>query len=195
MVNAMNGQQTGAAKPQGPVVNWPLIICLSVSLPIELVLHDLRTFGVRSIPPRAAGAALLMFIFMAFHSNDNGAPLFCYMMAVILLSIIAQIVATVRDRRRAVFHSRYNGQPYLMWLLPWSEATIKRLEPFIPFTLGWCLRRFNHPLGSFLIAGAICLAITVALERMGNRERKLDINDALVSQTIALRSVRDFLGR
>jgi hypothetical protein len=191
----MNGQQPNAANQQGPVVNWPLIICLSVSLPIELVLHDLRTFGVRSIPPRAAGAALLMFLFMAFHPNDNGVPLFCYMMVVILLSVIAQILATVRNRRRAVCHSRYNGRPYLMWLLPWSEATIKRLEPFIPFTLGWFLHRFNHPLGSFLIASAICLAITVALERIGNRERKLDMNDALVSQTIALQSVRDVPGR
>ena len=191
----MNRQQTSAANPSGPVVNWPLIVCLSAALPIELALHDLRTFGVRSVPPRAAGAALLMFLFMAFHQNDNGAPLFCYMIAVILLSVIAQIIATVRLRRGAMCHSRYNGQPYLMWLLPWSEATIKRLEPFIPFTLGWCLHRFNHPLGSFLIAGAICLAITVALERIGNRERKLDINDALVSQTIALRSMRDFPGR
>jgi hypothetical protein len=191
----MNRQQTSGANPDGPVVNWPLIACLSAALPIELVLHDLRTFGVRSIPPRAVGTALLMFLFVAFHPNDNGAPLFGYMIAVILLSIIAQIIATVRLRRGAICHSRYNGRPYLMRLLPWSEATIKRLEPFIPFILGWFVHRFNHPLGSFLITAAICLAIRVAIERIGDRERELDINDALASQALAVRSVRHSPGR
>ncbi len=71
----MNQGQNNTAKPQAPVVNWPLILCLSAALPIELLLHDLRTFGVRSISPRAVAALLLMFLFAGFHPNENCVPL------------------------------------------------------------------------------------------------------------------------
>jgi hypothetical protein len=191
----MNSQQNNAAKPPGQVVNWPLIACLCAILPIELVLHDLRTFGVRSISPRAAGSALLMFLFVGFHPNDNGAPLFCFMIAIILLSIVAKIIAMVRRRRGVICHTRYNGRPYLMKLLPWSETTIKQWEPLIALMSGWFLHRFNHPLGSFVIMGAFCLAVKVGLERVGIRERVLDTSDALVEQTWAMESVRYRSGR
>jgi hypothetical protein len=136
-----------------------------------------------------------MFLFVGFHPNDNGAPLFCFMIAIILLSIIAQIIAMVRRRRGAPCHSRYNGRPYLICLLRCSEATIKRWEPLIALMSGWVLHRFNHPLGSFLITAAFSLAIKVGLERIGIRERALDTSDALVEQTLAMESVRNLPGR
>lgn len=185
----MKPQQSNMSKPPEQPVNWPLIVCLSATLPAELVLHDFRTFGVRSISPRAVAAVILMFLFVAFHPHDNGAPLFFFMIATILLSIIAQIIATVRYRRGALCHSRYNGRPYLMRFLPWSEMTIKRLEPLIVLMSGWCLHRFNHPAGSFLIAAAFCMAIQVGLERIGRRERELDTHDALIEQKLAMQNI------
>jgi hypothetical protein len=191
----MSSQQNNNATPPGQSVNWPLIACLCAILPIELVLHDVRTFGVRSIGPRVLGAALLMFIFAHFHPNENGAPLICFMSVTILLSIIAQIIAMVRRRRGVVCHTRYNGRPLLMLLVPLSEATIKRWEPLIVLLSGWLLHHINHPLGSFVVVAAYCMGIKVGLERVGMIERALDTSDALVEQTMVLESVRNVRAR
>jgi hypothetical protein len=117
------------------------------------------------------------------------------MIAIIFLSIIAQIIAMVRRRRGVMCHSRYSGRPYLMCFLPLSEATIKRWEPLITLMSGWCLHHVNHPLGSFVIAAAFCLAIKVGLERIGIRERALDTSDALIEQMLAMESARTGSGR
>jgi hypothetical protein len=191
----MNRQQNNTAKPQGPVVNWPLIICLSAALPIELLLHDVRTFGVRYVGPRAVAAVLVMFFFAGFHPEENCLPLTCLMIATILLGVIAQIIANVRRWRGALVHSRYPGRPILMKLIPWSEKTIKRLEPLLAFGVGWIVHVFNRPLGSLLVTAAICLAIKVGIDRVGSSERALDINDAMIEQTMALESVRNLRGR
>jgi hypothetical protein len=191
----MNQGQNNTAKPPAPVVNWPLILCLSAALPIELLLHDLRTFGVRYVGPRAVAAVLIIFLFAGFHPDENCTPLTCLMVATILLSVVAQIIAKVRQRRGALIHSRYSGRPYLMKLVPCSEVTIKRLEPLLAFGVGWIIHVFNHPLGSFVVAAAICLAIRVCIDRIGSSERALNINDAMIEQTMALESVRHLRGR
>ena len=191
----MNQGQNNSAKPPGQVVNWPLILCLSASLPIELMMHDLRTFGVRSISPRAVAALLLMFVFAGFHPDENCVPLICLMAATILLSVVAQIIAKVRQHRGARVHSRYSGRPYAARLLPFSEVTIKRLEPLVAFGAGWIVHVFNHPLGSFLVAAAICLAIKLGIDRIGSSERALNTNDAMIEQTMALESVRNMRSR
>jgi hypothetical protein len=156
-------------------------------LPLELVLHNVRTFGVRSVGPRAGGAVLLMLLFVAFHPGENVRPLTCFTIAVIPLSITAQIIATVRHWRGEQMHSRYNGTPYAMWLLPrWSEVAIKRLEPFIALIVGCGIHHFNHPLGAFVITAAISLGIRVGIEHRGNWTRSMDMNDAIIEQTMAM---------
>ena len=109
----MNQGQNNTAKPPAPVVNWPLILCLSAALPIELLLHDLRTFGVRYVGPRAVAAVLIIFLFAGFHPDENCTPLTCLMVATILLSLGAQIIAKVRQWRGQSVHSRYSGRPFL----------------------------------------------------------------------------------
>lgn len=182
--------QKMAAKPSGPPVNWPLIACHFAGLPLELALHDTRTFGIRSVSPRTLGAVLIMFGFVACHPNDDCRPLAYFMVAVILLSIIAYTLAMIRTWRGIKSHTRYNGRPYLTWILPFSEITVKRLEPFLGLMGGWIIHRFNQPLGSFVLASALALWIKVGLENFGSRARALDINDALVEQNMALESVR-----
>jgi hypothetical protein len=191
----MNPGQNNTAKPQGPVVNWPLIVCLSAALPIELVLHDVRTFGVRYIGPRAVAAVLVMFLFAGFHPNENCTPLSILMVTTIGLSVVGQSIANIRQWRGIAVHSRYGGRPYFSRLLPFSEVTIKRLEPLLAFGAGWAIHVFNHPLGSFVVTSAICLAIRVGIERIGSNERALNINDAMIEQTMALESVRNLRGR
>lgn len=191
----MNQKQMSNTQPTGPVVDWPVIFCMSAGLPIELVLHDIRTFGVRSIGSRATIALLLMAVFVGFHPNDNAAPLGFVMVGTVALSLLAFAIAKIRQWRGARVHSRYNGRPYLMWLSPFSESTVKRIEPLMAFAIGWMIYCVNHPLGSFLVLASICQGIRVMLERIRNSEQALDINDALIEQSNSLETVHRFPGR
>jgi hypothetical protein len=192
----MRQQQQNSVKPPQQVVNWPLIVCHVAGLPVELLLHNVRTFGVRSAGPRVVMVVLLMFLFMAFHPNDNCRPLFWFMIAVIALSIVAQISAWRRQLRGVPSHSRYNGRPYLLSLFPCvSEVTIKRLEPVMALAASWVIHHFNHPLGSFLIMASMCLGIRVGLEYSALRERALDMNDSLIDQQNAAASARSMRWR
>lgn len=185
----MNKQQENNGKPP---VNGLLIACHFVSLPVELLLHNVKTFGIRSVGPRIGGALLLMFLFVAFHPDENCRFLVGFMIAVAALGSVAQISAMMRQRRGQASHSRYAGRPYLMWALPnWSEITIKRLEPIVIWAAGGVIHHFNHPLGSFLIASAVGLGIKVGAEYRGMRARSLDISDALISQKISIERVRN----
>jgi hypothetical protein len=191
----MNQRQPNNAPPSGSNTNWPLIFCLFSGLPLELVLHDVRTFGVRSVGPRAGGAALVMFVFVCCHPHDDQRPLTCFMIAAIVLSIVAQIIASIRYYRGGRELSRYNGTPYAVWLFPRSEVAIKRLEPVVALLIGGAIHHFNHPLGAFLITAAFCQGIRVGLDRIGRRTRDLDMNDALVEQQMAMEDVRGVPGR
>jgi hypothetical protein len=185
-MNQNNNQQS----PQ-PVVNWPLLVINCGAVPLELVMHKVRTFGIRSIAPRAGGAVLLMWIFVVFHHDENCIPLLCYAGLVVLLSIIAQISALVRYWHGERIHTKYDGEPYLAWVLPrWNEQTIKRLEPFLAIFAGCVIHHFNHGLGSFVITAAICQGIRVGSEYYGKRTSSMDMNDAIIEQTMAAQEFR-----
>jgi hypothetical protein len=172
-------------------VNWPLILCYVAGLPIELVLHNVRTFGTRSVGPRIVMALLLMLVFVWSHPQDDCRPLISFLIAVVPLSIIAQVSAMLRQWRGERTHTRYNGRPYLMWILPWcGEVTIKRLEPFVMLVVGWGVHIFNHPLGAFLITAALGLGVRVGIEHRVNCARAMDVNDSIIEQTIAADTVR-----
>jgi hypothetical protein len=84
---------TEQQNPPGKVVNWPLIACHCVALPLELLLHDIRSFGVRSVGPRVPGALILIFVFLAGYQGDNLVPLIGLMIAVFVMGLIARLSA------------------------------------------------------------------------------------------------------
>ena len=69
-----------------PQTNWLLIGILSAGLPIELVLHDIRTFGVRSIGPRAVFALLIMIVFSGLFPNEDGRPISAFIVLTFVLA-------------------------------------------------------------------------------------------------------------
>ena len=187
----MNRQQNNA-KPPGQDVNWPLIACHFVSLPVELLLHNVKSFRhFDRLTPGPGGALLIMFLFVAFHPGENCWPLGCYMLAFVALSIAARIIAMLRLWRGEMVNSRYTGTPYALRLLPcFSEVTIKRLEPFAVLAVGGMIHLFNHPLGSFLIAAGVGMGVKVGIDYRGLRARHLDMHDALISHQISMEEVR-----
>jgi hypothetical protein len=187
----MTEQQDKNRTPRKPPLVTPMDALGFAALPLELLLHRLRSFGVRSVGPRASASVLIMILFVVFHSNDNCRPLTLFLVAVIPLSIVAQISATIRTRRGERLHSKYNGRPRIMVLVPrWNEITVKRLEPFVALLIGWAIHSVNHPLGAFVMTSAICLGLITAASYTADHTRALDLNDAIIEQETAAESLR-----
>lgn len=180
--------KTNAPPEQG--VNFVVLFISFAALPLELLLHNVFTFGVRSAGARGAGAVLLMFLFAMFYTNDNCTPLFVLTIATAVLCVIAHVSAMVRHGRGEGCHSRYNGRPYAMAFFPISEVRMKRIEPSLVLVLGWVVHHWNHPLGSFLMLSASCQGFRMVAEFIFTRTRALDLNDALAEQTVAMQAVR-----
>jgi hypothetical protein len=180
--------QTSPPPEQG--VNFVEMFVSFAALPVELLLHNPFTFGVRSAGARGAGAVLLMYAFGMFYTVDNRMPLFVLMIATAILCVVAQVSAMVRQGRGECCHSRYNGRPYAMAFLPISELRMKRIEPSLVLGLGWVVHHWNHPLGSFVMTSAFCQGFRMVAEFIFTRTRALDLNDALAEQTVAMQSVR-----
>jgi len=184
------GQQQ--QKPPDKVVNWPFIFCHVVGLTLDLLFHNIWTFGVRSAGPRLWPAVLVMFLWIACHPDDNCQPLFLFMILVIVLGCVAHFNAMLRHFRGDDCQSRYTGKPHLMRLLPQlSEITIKRIEPWIALLAGYGIHVLNAPLGSFVIAAAIGMGIRVGVEYRGLRFRSMNINDTLIDQKIVMDMARN----
>ena len=87
-------------------------------------------------------------------------------------------------RRGESCHSFYTGWPrFLGPKATISEMSMKRCwEPGILCLLGFAVRDWNAPLGTYLIFGAASLAISVGASEAVERQRALDMNDAVIDQ-------------
>ena len=156
----------------------------------ELLLHDWRTFGVRSVGPRAGGTVLAMYVFAICYSYDNRTPLLLLTAIVALLAIAAHISAVIRQGRGQLCHSRYNGRPWALSICPVSEARMKRTEPLLLVVSGLGLHCLNHPLGSFVITAGSCYGFRAVLEYLVTRTKTLDLNDAMAEQAISMKAMK-----
>jgi hypothetical protein len=185
----MKQQQNKTENPPENGANYVALAIACLSLAPELLLHDPRTFGIRSAGPRAFGTVLGMWVFALCYTIDNRMPLFALTALVALLAIVAHISALGRERRGEACHSRYNGRPWAVAIFPISEGRMKRTEPLLLVLSGWGLHHLNCPLGTFVITSGACYGLRVLLECMVTRTRALDFNDALAEQTVAMRAV------
>jgi hypothetical protein len=189
----MAPQKDSNAKPRNRPLLRPMDVVGFAALPMELLLHKPQSFGVRSVGPRAGGAVVLTLLFLAFHPNDDCVPLALFLIAIIASSILAHVSAIVRLRNGESIHSRYNGRPYLLRLLPFSEMTVKRLEAPLALIMSCFFCAVNRPLGEYLIISAGALAIITGGNYMADRTRALDLNDSVIEQKIAAEKVRNTL--
>jgi hypothetical protein len=184
----MKQQKNENPPDDGP--NYVAMFCAFIALVPELLLHDPRTFGIRSVGPRGGGAILVMYVFAICYANDNKSPLLWLTLITALLALFAYISAVLRERRGEFFHSRYNGRPWVMSLFPISEERLKRCEPLLIVVAGWGLHHWNCPLGSFVITAGACHGLRVILSYLANRGRTLDFNDAMAEQTVAIQAIK-----
>lgn len=184
-----NRPQNNAQEPPENGVNFVEMAIAFFSLAPELLLHDFRTFGVRSVGPRAAGTVLAMYIFANCYSFDNRTPLLMLTTIVALLAIVAHISAAIRLGRGQICHSRYNGRPWAVAIFPISEPRMKRIEPVLIVLAGLGLHCLNHPLGSFVITAGYCYGFRVVLEYLLTRTKSLDLNDAMAEQSVSMNAI------
>ena len=156
----------------------------------ELLLHDWRTFGVRSVGPRAGGTVLAMYVFAICYSYDNRTPLLLLTAIVALLAIVAHISAVIRFGRGEICDSRYNGMPWAVAIFPVSEDRMKRTEPLMLVLTGLALHCLNHPLGTFVITAGSCYGFRVVLDYLVTRTKTLDLNDAMAQQAISMKAMK-----
>jgi hypothetical protein len=183
-------QQNEPQTPPDSGTNYIALAVACLSLSAELTLHNPFTFGIRSVGPRAAGTLLLMWVFGLCYTSDNRTPLLAFTALIAALSVIARISAMIRERRGKLCHSRYNGRPWALTVLPISELRMKLVESWLLILGGWGLHHLNVPLGSFVMASAACYSLRTAMEHLANRTRTLDFTDALTEQTIAMQAMR-----
>jgi hypothetical protein len=165
-------------------------IISAIAFTVEGVLH--RNFGVRFIGMKGPLGFGFIALFAAFCPRNEVLPLLVYLGVYTLLWIVAQLWAWYRRLRRKIEgHTRYSGIPHLMRLFPWCrETTIKRLEPFLVILIGYSIHHVNGPLGDFLMTAGGAFVLTATLQIAAERERVLDMNDAVASQRVTANSFR-----
>ena len=186
----MKPQQMDKQAPPPQGVNYADMAIAFIALVPELLLHDPRTFGVRSVAPRGGGAVVATYVFALFYTYDDKTPLIALSLVTAILAICAYISAKLHESRGQYCHSRYNGRPWLVRIFPISEARAKRAEPLLIVMAGWALHHWNCPLGSFVITAGFCYGFRVVLEYLGTRTRVLDFNDALAEQSVAMQAMK-----
>jgi len=98
--------------------------------------------------------------------------------------LVALIVMRIRSDRRQ--HSRYLGYPALVARLPpvrWArdrEASAKAIEPVFCVLAGAFISQWSEPVGSFVAAGVVSLAVIEGIQRMLARREGIEINNATV---------------
>jgi hypothetical protein len=103
-----------------------------------------------------------------------------------LVMLICQRARTFRlVRQGAVWHSRYEGTPWLALCIPLirTETRAKRLmEPVLCLLAGVVLYQFSQGLGVFVMAGWFSLAMVDGIDRELDRKRLAAMRDAEIEQ-------------
>jgi hypothetical protein len=102
-----------------------------------------------------------------------------------LLMLICQRARTFQlVRRGVVWHSRYEGYPWLALCIPFirKESKAKSLEPVLCLLAGAALYQFSEGLGVFVMAGFFSMAVVDGINRELDRKRLAAMRDAEIEQ-------------
>ena len=162
--------------------NVAIFVCQVWAISMEVFLH--RDVGERYLGPRAAAVLVLIPLYSLGWQGYDLEPLYWFLGTYFAMCFIARAGIAARLRRGEHCHSFYTGWPrFLGPRATVSEISMKRCwEPGILSLLGFAVRDWNAPLGTYLILGAASLAISVGASEAVERQRTLDMNDAVIDQ-------------
>lgn len=193
----MQDQEQETRPLPGPAIAQDALTAMmqGAATSIEVYLH--RNFGRRALGGNVVRAILLMVLFIVCARRAHRLPLECFLYGFVVLSMFAGIGICIRMwRGHPPMHTRYNGTPHVMWLVPrWNEVTVKRLEGLLVFAIGYGVIHFNRPLGFYLMTAAACFWLTMHGAAVAQRNKALDMNDAVIEQTIGAERFREMQRR
>jgi hypothetical protein len=141
-----------------------------------------RDFGTDAL---GFPAFFAMFLILFVGGLGRIPELFPYL-GIWLLALACQRVRTLWLRKQgAVWHSRYEGYPWLALSLlrngkEWQAKLL--IEPVLCLLAGVVLYQFYPALGSFVMAGFVSMAMLEAINRELDRRRLAAMRDAEIEQ-------------
>jgi hypothetical protein len=152
-----------------------------------------REFGWNYIGAQAAAVVVLVPIFMMLWPGYDPRPLAWFLVAYLVMCVIARLQAGWRRMRGDANHSYYSGWPWLMGIFRrWSEVTVKRwVEPALVGILAALIGEHNAPLASYLVGSALCLFVSGHAREESVRKRVEAMKDAAIEQEIIAERFRE----
>lgn len=156
----------------------------TIAAPLEPFLR--RGFGPRYFGLPALLGLFLVPFWMVLWPGEDPRPIVGFWWLFILMQLIARLESVGKRARQRPVHTRYNGTPRLSAIFRGtSEHTLKaRHEPWLAILAGAAALPFSLPLGSYLIAAGLCLAVCASVGEAVERARALQLRDAWIEQQL-----------
>lgn len=167
-------------------------VARTLACSLELYLH--RGFGDRYFGLNTFAVIPAVLIFSTFWQGHDITPLLAFLGFYFVACLGARAGIAHRRRMGGVEHSYYNGRPFfLKWKLfrNMKERTAKGLEAFAMVLVGAFVMPLSEPLGSYLMVASLGLFASLAITAQYERQRDLDLQDALIDQQNAARCLRE----
>lgn len=127
-------------------------------------------------------AFIVFVILLTFAAAERDPALWAFL-ALWIVALIFRRVQSVRLRKHGVIHSRYAGDPWLAFKVPFvkSDYTARGLiEPVICFLAGIAICPLSVNLGGLLMLGWPAMFIHAAIEKEIHRKRMERMADAQI---------------
>jgi hypothetical protein len=145
-----------------------------------------RNFGREALGRNGAVAFVILFLYMATYPRHLALQQFTFYWFVML--ILQRLKTLYLVRRGRSSHSRYDGDPYLGFLLPFvKEYKAAWIIEFLALmAVGIWLSNLDAPLGKLIIVSAVCLIVRTAIDEDIVRRRLHAMRDAEIEQRVLL---------
>jgi hypothetical protein len=168
-----------------------LFVAKAMSSPLEVMLRT--DFGVSYFGPAAVAGFFAPLLWTTLWPRERGIGwLVCFWFFYLIMQARARFESVRMVHRGQLVHTRYNGTPRLLRRFPnMTEQQVKeRVEPMLVLVTGFCVLAWSPPLGSYLICGAIALAMVQGAISHTQRAQVLAMNDAMIEQRLLLERLR-----
>jgi hypothetical protein len=159
-----------------------LFIPRSLGFSVEVFLHT--RMGERYADVQALAVFVLVPVFAAMWPGHDPGPLLMFLLLYMVMCLRNRVEGLASRRRPPGSHSRYTGLPRLLHRFPkHSEASFKLwVEPALVLLFGGAIAIVSAPLGTYLMAAAVGLFISVLASAAVDRQLLLDLNDLVIEQ-------------
>jgi hypothetical protein len=139
----------------------------------------------------------MVLLFTGLFRGQDAGPMLLFLIAYLFMCVYARIGIIRRRRSGGVqCHTRYTGRSRLARVLPrLSEMAVKRIEAVLVFGIGMLMLPMCQMLGAYLMLAAFAMFSCLGLGDAYDRNRALDIHDAVIDQKAVAERFQDVHGQ